>query len=176
MEDRGKKKITKESAIKEKGKRPSMKNEAGKKSAGGSINKSSAKRIDSRKLRMDIEKKAKIVSDRDISELIDREDEIVEKLRTVPAAFGKLINQLKLLYEMARDFRKGEYRAIPWYAIGMAVAGLLYFINPFDILFDIIPVIGYIDDALVIGLVIKAIKEDLKKYCAFKGYNEKMYF
>jgi len=132
--------------------------------------------IDGRKLRKDLEEKAKRVSDRDVEDLIEREQELEKKIRKVPGSFGKLINQLRLLYEMIKDYWKGDYREVPWYSIAMAAAAVLYFINPFDIIPDVIPGIGYLDDALVIGLVFKSIREDLKKYCAFRGYDPGEYF
>lgn len=147
-----------------------------KKAKGKAVKKSSGQRVDGRKARRGIEKKAKKVSDRDVVELIGREDEIIEKLRKVPSVFGKLVNQLKLLYEMITDYWKGDYKEIPWFSIAIAVAAVLYFINPFDIIFDLIPGMGYIDDVLVIGLVFKSMQEELKRYCAFKGYDPDEYF
>jgi uncharacterized membrane protein YkvA (DUF1232 family) len=83
---------------------------------------------------------------------------------------------VKLLFEMIKDYRNGLYKEIPWYSIAMAVAAILYFINPIDIIPDFIVVVGLVDDALVVGFVMKAIQEDLKKYCIFKGYALEEFF
>ncbi|UCG77445.1 MAG: DUF1232 domain-containing protein [Nitrospirota bacterium] len=144
-----------------------------KKRAQGKTDK---KKVDERNARNKIEKKARRISDKDVRELIDKEEEIGKKLSRVPGGMEKLVNRLRLLYEMTRDYWKGNYKEIPWYSIAMAVAALLYFLNPFDIIMDIVPGIGYVDDVLVIGLVFKSINEDLRKYCSVKGYDPEMYF
>ena len=46
----------------------------------------------------------------------------------------------------------------------LAVAGLLYFICPFDAIPDAIPVLGYADDAAVIAAVVAAIGPQLARY------------
>lgn len=81
----------------------------------------------------------------------------------------KLINAVKLLSEMVRDYIKGEYKQVPWRMLLAVVAALLYVINPFDIIPDFIPGIGWLDDMAVIGLVISGISHDLKDYCIQKG-------
>lgn len=185
VEQKKKKKLKKEvgkktgkvkaGAAKQKVKKKGVTKSPGKKTVKGTAGKG-VRLPDKRKAKRDLEKKAKEVSDRDISELMERRKDIEDKLKKVPGAFGKLINQIKLLLEMVRDYRIGAYRDIPWYSIAMAVASVLYFVNPFDIIPDIIPLLGYVDDAFVIGLGVMSIREDLKKYCAFKGYDPAQYF
>ena len=81
----------------------------------------------------------------------------------------KLINAVKLLSEMLRDYIKGEYKQVPWRMLLSIVAALLYVINPLDIIPDFIPGIGWLDDIAVIGLVISGMSHDLKDYCVQKG-------
>jgi uncharacterized membrane protein YkvA (DUF1232 family) len=81
----------------------------------------------------------------------------------------KLINAVKLLSEMLRDYIKGEYKQVPWRMLLSIVAALLYVINPLDIIPDFIPGIGWLDDMAVIGLVISGMSHDLKDYCVQKG-------
>lgn len=171
-------------AKKKKAKKKTVKkNMAKKKTAKKSVKRKGVKteatpikKVDTKKARSSIEKKAQKVSEKDLKDLIGREEEVIEKLKKVPGTFEKLVNRMKLLFGMLQDFWKGEYREVPWYTIAIAVAAVLYFINPFDIIFDIIPGAGYLDDAVVIGFVYKAIYEDLKTYCRFKGYDPDLYF
>jgi uncharacterized membrane protein YkvA (DUF1232 family) len=133
-------------------------------------------RIDKQKLKKDIEAKAGQISEKDIEELLERNDTFEEKLKKIPDALARLLKQVKLLFEMIKDYRNGLYKEIPWYSLAMAVAAILYFINPIDIIPDFILVVGLVDDALVVGFVMKAIQEDLKKYCIFKGYALEEFF
>lgn len=48
--------------------------------------------------------------------------------------------------------------------------------SPIDLIPDFIPVIGYIDAAMVVGLTVKVIQSDLRDYCVWKGYDPAIYF
>jgi uncharacterized membrane protein YkvA (DUF1232 family) len=80
-------------------------------------------------------------------------------------------NQLKSVWEnlmslcrMIRAWAKGEYRALPWKTIVMALAATLYFLDPLDLAPDFIPGVGYLDDAAVLAFVIRSIQKDLGKF------------
>jgi uncharacterized membrane protein YkvA (DUF1232 family) len=174
MAEEKKKKAKKKTANKKVANKKTVKKTVKKKSV--KTKKTPAKKVDTKKAHSSIEKKAKKVSEKDLQDLIGREEEVIEKLKKVPGVFEKLVNRMRLLFEMLKDFWKGEYREVPWYTIAIAVAAVLYFINPFDIILDIIPGAGYLDDVVVIGFVYKAIHEDLKTYCKFKGYDTELFF
>jgi uncharacterized membrane protein YkvA (DUF1232 family) len=55
------------------------------------------------------------------------------------------------LYFVARDPRT------PWYAKVLAVAVVAYALSPFDLIPDFIPVIGYLDDLIIVPLGIAAV-------------------
>lgn len=86
----------------------------------------------------------------------------------------KLGRRIKLLYEMLRDSFKGKFD-VPWYTIAAVAAALIYFVNPWDIVPDFIPVLGYVDDATVIALCIALVKEDLLRYCKKRGLDPSEY-
>jgi uncharacterized membrane protein YkvA (DUF1232 family) len=71
---------------------------------------------------------------------------------------------LMSLCRMVRAWAKGEYKALPWKTIVMALGAALYFLDPLDLAPDFIPGIGYVDDALVLGFVIRSIQTDLGKF------------
>lgn len=133
-------------------------------------------KVDEKKLDEHLQNEAKRVSEKDVGALLGRAQELDEKLESLPGRFQKLFNQVKLLFGMIADYWNGAYKDIPWYTIAMAVAAVVYFLSPVDLIPDVIPVIGYVDDATVLLLTFKAIQEDLKAYCAFKGYEAAQYF
>lgn len=132
--------------------------------------------IDAANAEKELHKKAKKVSDKDVEDIFERQEEIRDKLKDVPGKFGKMVNQVKLLLEMVADYWNKEYRELPWYTIAMAVSTLVYFVSPIDLLPDFIPVLGYADDAMVVGLAIRIAQEDLRAYCKFKQYDPTKYF
>lgn len=68
------------------------------------------------------------------------------------------------LIELIKAYTKGEYRNIPWKAIIYALAAIVYFVNPLDMIPDFIFGIGFLDDATVIAFVANAIREELKRF------------
>ena len=86
-----------------------------------------------------------------------------KKIRKIPKAGDKLmyIPQMILL---VRSYAIGEYKDVSKTEIVIVLAGLIYFIMPFDILPDTIPFAGIIDDAIVVGAVAKYSKNTLKQY------------
>ena len=116
------------------------------------------------------------VSDKDVAGLLGRQQELSEKVTKVPGRLAKLVKQVGLLFEMVGDYWKGEYREIPYGTIAMVVVALVYFLSPIDLIPDAIPIIGYVDDALIVALTVQFIQDDLKDYCAFKGYDAVQYF
>lgn len=43
----------------------------------------------------------------------------------------------------------GSYREVPWNIIATIGGTLLYMLSPIDLILDVIPFIGYLDDAAV---------------------------
>ncbi|GAB4348515.1 MAG: hypothetical protein Kow0099_31110 [Candidatus Abyssubacteria bacterium] len=86
-----------------------------------------------------------------------------------------LFMQVELLAMMLRDYLRGEYRQVPWATVAAASFTILYAVNPFDLLPDFIPGLGWIDDLLVAGIALTAVQHDLLKYCEFKGLNRENY-
>ena len=88
----------------------------------------------------------------------------------------KLVNQVRLCLEMLKDYRTGNYKKIPWRTIGIVAAALLYFLNPFDVIPDFLPVIGFTDDAITFAAVFRSFQGDLSDYCEWKNYDKELYF
>lgn len=83
---------------------------------------------------------------------------------------------MKLAINLIKDFREKSYTDIPWRSIAMIAAAVLYFINPFDMVPDMLPVFGIADDAMLFATVFKSIQVDLEKYGKWKGINTSEYF
>jgi uncharacterized membrane protein YkvA (DUF1232 family) len=93
-----------------------------------------------------------------------------------PAALRGLANRVRLALECLRDVRDGRYGAIPWKTAGSLAVALTYFLLPMDAVPDVLPVVGFVDDAAVLGLVFTAVEHDLRSYCAWRGFDAADYF
>jgi uncharacterized membrane protein YkvA (DUF1232 family) len=132
--------------------------------------------IDEEALKNRLKQKAAKLTEDDARRLVARNRELDEKFKHVPEKLKKLVNQVKLLYELIRAYIDGSYREVPWVSIATAVAAVIYFLAPIDLIPDVIPGIGYIDDLLVIRFALSALGSDLKTFCDFKGYDLAKYF
>lgn len=57
---------------------------------------------------------------------------------------GQLKNEVHVLYSALKD------RRTPWYAKALAVAVVAYALSPVDLIPDFIPVLGYLDDLILV--------------------------
>jgi uncharacterized membrane protein YkvA (DUF1232 family) len=67
-------------------------------------------------------------------------------LRFLPLLWGRFRTEAKMVWAMLAD------PAAPLLAKLVAVLGLLYLISPIDILPDFIPILGWVDDGVVVAL------------------------
>ena len=81
----------------------------------------------------------------------------------IPDSLEGIWQDIKLLCSMISDTARGKYR-LPYRTIGAVAFTLLYLANPFDLIPDVIPLIGYIDDAFIVSLCMKFISTDLEQY------------
>jgi uncharacterized membrane protein YkvA (DUF1232 family) len=132
--------------------------------------------IDEDALKERVKREAAKVTEDDARRLVGRQRELDEKFKKVPDKLKKVVNQVKLLYELVRSYIDGSYREVPWISIATAVAAVVYFLAPIDLLPDMIPGIGYIDDIVVIRFALMALGSDLRTYCEAKGYDVTKYF
>ena len=73
-------------------------------------------------------------------------------------AFAVMLQNGFTLLSLVIDYFVGNYREISIWAIGVADLALLYVISPIDFIPDFIPVVGFLDDAVVLALCLKLLK------------------
>ena len=109
----------------------------------------------------------------DVNNVLGKEDEIKKLFKNVKV-LAKYFNDLCEILELLRDRVMGTYTETPWRTISALTGALIYVLSPIDIILDFIPGIGFLDDAVVIGLAIKLAQPDLEKYREWKvASNEK---
>ena len=80
-----------------------------------------------------------------------------------------LWNSLTALFRLLHAYIRHEYTDIPWGSLVLVVVAILYFVLPFDLIPDWIPIAGFIDDAAVIAFVIRQIKVDLDNFLKWEA-------
>ena len=110
---------------------------------------------------------AKKMTDKDVEKVVNRSEEIKKKF-TPYGPLKRFINDGKLLIAMVKDYWRKIYRQTPYGTIGAIVFTLIYVLNPFDLVPDMLPLIGQVDDVAVMGACLILVEQDLHKYKDWK--------
>lgn len=95
---------------------------------------------------------------------------VIEEIKaaSVPAFVRSRIERLQSLVDMLED----EEWALAAKERGNVLAALKYFADPADLIPDEIPVLGYIDDAIMVELVVKDLKHEMEAFDDFCRYRK----
>lgn len=115
----------------------------------------------------------KEVTTSQIKDAVNKTPRKLAKLRSEDK-LRAFLRQIELLFRVLRDFWLNDY-PLPWRVAAAITVALLYFLNPIDLIPDFIPVIGYVDDVVVVMLCLKLIQVELLEYCEAKGLDRESY-
>lgn len=94
----------------------------------------------------------------------------IKKANNKKGSLEEVWDKLLLLFNFFRDWKNGNYRQISAGSVMMIIIAFLYFVSPIDIIPDYIPVIGFIDDVVIISYLFKQLNGDLEKYKRWKQF------
>lgn len=86
---------------------------------------------------------------------------------------GKQFENFKLLWSLLKDYYNKDYPNAPWKLIGAIGFAVAYLISPIDVIPDIIPFVGFVDDASVFALVVAGFDSDITAYKIWRKQKEK---
>ena len=96
-------------------------------------------------------------------------EDAVGKLNVIPRGpFGEAWPYLLAMLRLARDYQAGDYLDMPKPKLLIVVAAIIYFVSPFDVIPDYLPVLGHIDDAFVVSLALKSVRAELDTFMAWE--------
>jgi uncharacterized membrane protein YkvA (DUF1232 family) len=73
-----------------------------------------------------------------------------------------------VLGRLIRAYATGQYREIPWKTVLIIVAAVIYFVNPIDLIPDLVPIVGLTDDFGVLLWVYKAVSGEVDKFLTWE--------
>jgi uncharacterized membrane protein YkvA (DUF1232 family) len=96
-------------------------------------------------------------------------EDAIGKINHLPRGpFAETWPYLMAMIRLIRAYHQDEYRDISSPHLVTIVAALIYFVCPFDVIPDSVPVFGHIDDALVVRLALKSVGADLDTFMAWE--------
>jgi len=96
-----------------------------------------------------------------------------KKLKLIPLA-GDTLSMVPILVSLVRNYVKKEYKDIPLGTIIAIISALIYWLSPVDVIPDVFPGVGYVDDAMVIAACLKLVKSDVDEYQKWREENNKI--
>ena len=96
-------------------------------------------------------------------------NDAAKKASAVPKEpFKEYWPYLQTMLRLVRAHHRGEYDQIPSNALLWIVAALNYLIDPFDLIPDATPVLGFVDDATVIEFVTDKTRQTLDDFMTWE--------
>ena len=93
----------------------------------------------------------------------------MEKMNYVPRGpFAETWPYLLGMIRLIRAYHRREYQDISSQHLLVVVAAIIYFVSPNDVIPDSVPILGQIDDALVVRLALKTVGADLDTFMAWE--------
>ncbi|MEG0898200.1 MAG: DUF1232 domain-containing protein [Oscillospiraceae bacterium] len=96
-----------------------------------------------------------------------------KKLKTIPLA-GEKLSHIPVMVSLVKSYAKKEYTDIPIGTIIAVISALVYFLSPFDLVPDSVPILGYFDDAAVVAACWALVESDISEYIKWREVNGKV--
>lgn len=125
-------------------------------------------KISQKQAQKELNKEARNVEEKDLEKVLSKREKIENKILK-NETIDKYVGKAKTMFSLVKDYRSGHYREVPWKSIAAITGALLYVLNPFDLIPDLIPMIGLMDDASVLAVCLKMVNDDLDKYMEWKS-------
>lgn len=123
---------------------------------------------DQRRLRAILRRAGAAARGRDDAQVIAAAEAVAEHARGArPPAY--ILHRVERLEDLIRMLRDMEWR-LPARVRRTALAGLAYFSEPHDLIRDEIPGLGFLDDAIMIELLVRQLEHELRGYEEFCRY------
>jgi len=85
-----------------------------------------------------------------------------------PGSLQNIWTEIKLMVDLVSDYSQGNYKEVPWDVIAAIAGALIYFVSPIDVIPDDEPLVGYLDDEVVLNFAVEFAHNDLIKYRNWK--------
>jgi uncharacterized membrane protein YkvA (DUF1232 family) len=95
-------------------------------------------------------------------------DDAFARLGQLSEKFYEIQDTVLALGRMLRSWVAREYTEVSPEAIVAALAALIYFVSPIDIIPDFLPLIGHLDDVLIIGYLTKVFNKEMERFLTWE--------
>jgi len=91
------------------------------------------------------------------------------KMGSIPKTpFKELGAYLQAMLRLIRAYYRGDYRKISVTNLVIIIGAIIYLLDPWDLVPDWIPVLGFMDDATVLAFAVQRTRETLDDFTAWE--------
>lgn len=94
--------------------------------------------------------------------LMDNSETVMNLMRT--GVLNRFMKVVQIYMQMLRDVLDRRYCQLSKETIGSIVGTLLYVLSPMELVPDVFPMVGFLDDAAIVALCVKFTRRDVKEY------------
>jgi len=105
--------------------------------------------------------KAVLLFERFRKHQINRDD--FAKAESKSAFLDEKKDEFKLLIAMGKDVFSGRYQMDKW-NLSVIVATIAYVVSPLDAIPDLVPILGWMDDATIVAYAVSKLTDEIQKY------------
>ena len=93
------------------------------------------------------------------------------KMESSVQKYADIASRLNVLTRLTKAWRNKEYTEVSYVTVFLSVAILLYFVSPIDLMPDFIPIVGGLDDVLLLGFLLKMIDKEIERFLTWEKEN-----
>lgn len=97
---------------------------------------------------------------------------VYEKIESSVQKYADIASRLNVLTRLTKAWRNKEYTEVSYVTVFLSVAILLYFVSPIDLVPDFIPIVGGLDDVLLLGFLLKMIDKEIERFLTWEKEND----
>ena len=71
---------------------------------------------------------------------------------------------LLALLRLLKAWALRQYQRVPWPALLLLASAVVYFVMPVDLIPDMLPIIGFVDDVAVVSAVVQTVQDELDRF------------
>ncbi len=126
---------------------------------------------DAKYFRSLFQKAKKAAADQDAGEIVSSAQALVKSVRQTERVPGFVLEAISTLEDLTQVIEDKDW-APPKRVAAQVLAALAYFSNPEDLIPDHIPVLGFLDDAIMIKIIEDEFKDELAGYRKFRRFRD----
>jgi uncharacterized membrane protein YkvA (DUF1232 family) len=79
-------------------------------------------------------------------------------------AIRRVRSDLTTLLRLLKAWALRQYQRVPWPSLLLAASAVVYFVMPADLIPDMLPMVGFVDDVAVVSAVVQAVRGELSRF------------